>query len=590
MSARVWLVVLGLFVAWTSGLCAEAVIESSIAFTDQVNVVAIDQEGRIWMGTAGGVVRWDTADDPASYVHWTAADGLPDNWVSDIVVAPDGRVWVALATWLGGVSTLVDGVWITFDDHDGLTSNFVRDLAVDEEGNLWAATANGLCVLTPMADSATGMLGATITTLVWDGDPTASRLQGVAVDVRGRVWLWQGWGNVVVLDPNGTPHDPADDVWTAYAPERLAFEPPIEQVVPDPWGRVWITHRSNGAVVFDDGGTRDPGDDKTAEYLAGEGLPRDATCFLAFDPSGRLWVPTSQGDLHVLIGAQTPFDRSDDILGSVPVAPGFPRWGFRGLAIGSDDDVWVIAGTREGAIRLQHEGTIEDGSDDLWERFLARSDLASHDVRGFAFFEDQAWIASDSGLVVRTAEGWQEALSASIYGIASQGPVVWAGTWGGLFALELVDGEIISANYRAEQGLADNYVQAVAVDPVGRVWCGLPNAGVSVLDHAGTPHDPTDDRWVLLTHGTLVDGYGVSAIGFQGARRVWFALGEDGAIALDHGGTLEDPFDDIWVRYDTSTGMPSGGAYAVLVGDDGIVWLGGCSNVVAVDPGTDFAD
>ncbi len=588
--ACAWLLGAGVLLGWAVGAGAEAVVELSMAFTDQVNAVAVDHNERIWMGTPGGVLCWDSANASDSLLHWTAADGLPDNWVSDIVVAPDGAVWVSMATWLGGVSTFANGRWITFDERNGLASDFVRDLAVDQEGNIWVATARGLSVLSPFADPEAGGIGATITTLSWDGGPAVGRPAGVAMDARGRVWVWQGSGNIVVLDPSGTPHDPSDDVWTVHPAERIAAATPIERVIPDPWGAVWIVHRSQGLVALDDGGTPDPGDDRSLEYLPGESLPLDATGFITFDDSGDLWLATSRGELYVLSGARTPFESGDDVWELVPYAPGEQPWTVRGLVAAAEDELWLIDGNREGAIRLRHQGTLEDGTDDRWERFLARSDLPSQDVRGFAFFEDQVWVASDGGVVVRTEEGWQQALSASVYDITADGPVIWAGTWGGLFAIELREDGVVSTNYRAEQGLADNYVQSVAVDRLGRVWCGVPEAGVCVLDPNGTPHDPSDDRWISLTHEALLEGQGVVAIGFQGAARVWFATGDAGAVALDFGGSLEEPLDDAWVRYNASTGMPSGGVYSVLVEGDRSVWLGGCSDVVAIDPGEIFAD
>ena len=585
-----WLLGAGLLLGLAVGAGAEAVVERSVAFTDQVNAVAVDHDGWIWMGTPGGVLRWDSADAPGSYLHWTAADGLPDNWVSDVVVAPDGAVWVSTATWLGGVSTFADRRWITFDERDGLVSDFVRDLAVDRDGNIWAATARGLCVLSPSADLEAGGIGAMITTLVWAGDPAVGRPAGVAVDARGRVWLWQGRGNVVVLNPSGTPHDPSDDVWSVHTAERITMAMPIERVIPDPWGAVWMVHRTQGWVAFDDGGTPDPGDDRILKYVPGESLPLNATGFVAFDGSGDLWLATSRGELYVLSGAQTPFESGDDAWELVPSGLGERPWTPRGLVAAAENELWLLDGNREGAVRLRHQGTLEDGTDDRWERFLAESDLPNHDVRGFAFFEDQVWIATAAGVVVQTEQGWQDVLPASVYDITSEGPVIWVGTWGGLFAVELKADGIVSTQYCVEQGLADNYVKSVAVDLLGRVWCGLPEAGVCVLDSCGTPHDLSDDRWILLAHEALLEGQGVLSIGFQGTDRVWFATGEAGAVSLDFGGSLEDPSDDVWVRYDTSTGMPSDSVYSVLVEGNQHVWLGGCSDIVAVDPGESFAD
>lgn len=54
----------------------------------------------VWTATDGEVVRWDVRT--GDYVKITTDDGLADNAVRAIAVAPDGALW--FGTWDGGVS------------------------------------------------------------------------------------------------------------------------------------------------------------------------------------------------------------------------------------------------------------------------------------------------------------------------------------------------------------------------------------------------------------------------------------------------------------------------------------------------------
>jgi streptogramin lyase len=61
--------------------------------------MAFDRDGNLWAVGPGGVVRWDPTN--GSYTKYTVDDGLADNAVSSIAVAPDGALWFGTD---GGVS------------------------------------------------------------------------------------------------------------------------------------------------------------------------------------------------------------------------------------------------------------------------------------------------------------------------------------------------------------------------------------------------------------------------------------------------------------------------------------------------------
>jgi hypothetical protein len=115
---------------------------------DDVRAVAVDEAGRLWIGYyASGVDVWDYrspavfADD--SWRHFGSADGLASDLVRELHAGSDGRVWIGT---LGGLS--VYDPWsdslTTIQDLPGL-----RVSAIDSDGrdHVWVGTDQGVAML-----------------------------------------------------------------------------------------------------------------------------------------------------------------------------------------------------------------------------------------------------------------------------------------------------------------------------------------------------------------------------------------------------------------------------------------------------------
>lgn len=64
--------------------------------------IAFDHDGYLWAVGSGGVVRWDPTG--RTYTKYTTHNGLADNTVLSIAVAPDGALWFGTTS---GVSRFV---------------------------------------------------------------------------------------------------------------------------------------------------------------------------------------------------------------------------------------------------------------------------------------------------------------------------------------------------------------------------------------------------------------------------------------------------------------------------------------------------
>jgi diguanylate cyclase (GGDEF)-like protein len=101
-------------------------------------------DGTLWVGTNSGLNAFDPARGTAVRITRQPGrrDSLPDNWVPDLLVAADGKLWVATP---GGAAILTG-----WDGHDGRTARFepvadrlgrtpapVEALIQDREGWIW---------------------------------------------------------------------------------------------------------------------------------------------------------------------------------------------------------------------------------------------------------------------------------------------------------------------------------------------------------------------------------------------------------------------------------------------------------------------
>ncbi len=104
-----------------------------------------DNKGYMWLGTTGGLSRYNGYDF-TNYQHDPAdALSLSNNSISDLILTSQGEIWAA--TWGGGISIFNDdGELIRKLQHNdntnkSISSNFVQSLLEDDKGNIWIGTA-----------------------------------------------------------------------------------------------------------------------------------------------------------------------------------------------------------------------------------------------------------------------------------------------------------------------------------------------------------------------------------------------------------------------------------------------------------------
>lgn len=103
--------------------------------------IAQDRDGYLWLGTNGGLVRFDGV---RFVVPDTIPSGsLPSAPVRSLYTARDGSLWIGFSE-AGGVSRLLNGRVRNYGEQEGLARGSVLTLIEDHRGTIWAGTRFGL--------------------------------------------------------------------------------------------------------------------------------------------------------------------------------------------------------------------------------------------------------------------------------------------------------------------------------------------------------------------------------------------------------------------------------------------------------------
>ena len=106
-----------------------------------IESIVVAAGDKLWAGTDNGLYSFDPGNESAVRIGKDSSrgDGLPDNWVPDLMLARDGRLWVGTA---GGACILThwDGRNARFDSiaaHLGRTPSPAESLIEDDDGAVW---------------------------------------------------------------------------------------------------------------------------------------------------------------------------------------------------------------------------------------------------------------------------------------------------------------------------------------------------------------------------------------------------------------------------------------------------------------------
>src|SRR5579885_2690111 len=281
---------------------------------DFAQALAQTPDGYLWIGTSGGLVRFDgirftvfsSQTDPAFH----------DDSVYSLLVARDGTLWAG--TEGGGLIRYRDGAFRSYGPHEGLANGFVRVIFEDRSGVLWAGTDDGLYRL--QGESLVRVDGR-------NGIPPIA-VHSICQDRQGRL-LFGGYG-LLVLDGSTAAY---------YTSSETLADNSIRTIHQTVDGTLWIGTIS-GLRRLGRGLDGNP-------FLAPKIIRNTNVDFLMQSRSGPLWIGTyGQGVLRYWEGR---FERF-----SAPAL--LPHNNVLSIFEDIENDIWI--GTQGGLLRLSPSAAI----------------------------------------------------------------------------------------------------------------------------------------------------------------------------------------------------------------------------------------
>ena len=514
----------------------------------QNTVHAIEQtrDGYLWLGTDGGLVRFDGIDFVTFDQENTPQ--FKSDTVTDLLEDSSGTLWISTAA---GLVSDRAGVFTAYSAAQGLPADAVWFSYEDHRHRLWAMTPSGPAWFD----------GKRFSPL--PGAQAAAPLgrQALAEDAK-TLWLG-GSSGVYALDIDSpAPH----------LDRRLLAGVPANALELDELGSLWI------------------GTDEGLERYAGGGLlpvaalrGKQAVTALHGDEHGGMWAGTASGLMHVSSAGAL-----------LPLTPGLSAERVDQLFQDSSHVLWIstehgvfrleagelesfasdspLAVNRVLAMREDREGNLWLGTDSAglhllrdqkFTTYTTRDGLSGDFVRSvLETAEGTLWIGTDgAGLNRRTATGFAhysiaQGLSSNvILSLADGGHGdLWIGTPNGLNLLH-AGGQRVE-RFTSADGLPDDFIRSLSTDSDGSLWIGTRHGLAHLAQGRFSSFSSMD--------GLASDFIGAMVRGRRAQDPLW--VGTSGGLSRLAGG--------VFTNYTVEQGLSNNTITAMAQDRTGTVWLG----------------
>jgi signal transduction histidine kinase/ligand-binding sensor domain-containing protein len=488
-----------------------------------VQAILQSHEGYIWVGTEGGLARFDGVRFQVYNTRSTPE--LKSNNIRALLETQDGALWMATSD---GVTRLDNGRFTHFDTSNGLPGNNVWSLARSSRGNVIAVTNTGAAQF-----DATRFEPSSYQPPTQASNKITVRLE----DSRHTVWIGADSGLTHIVNGHVQPLNAED----SFAGETIL------DLMQDREGSIWVGTESSGLSVLRT--------QKFSTFTMHDGLPEDSIRCVFQNRDGAVWIGT---DSHGLVrydhGKFTTITIKNGLSSNVI------------LALADDPNGDLLIGTPDGLNRLHNgEVSVITSSDGLPDDF----------VRSLTTGQDGSmWIGTRHGLAHWTNSRFtvyteQQGLGNDVIGalLPATNNDLWIATLHGL--THLSNGKLL--NSTTAQGLSSNVITALYCDNRGILWIGTQGGGLDAFYRGKFVRFPSRLELPETIYGLAGDNDG----------NLW--MSSDGGIFSASGRDLhafvEGRSADVNVSsYGTSDGLrisesSSGGHPSIWKTADGSLWF-----------------
>ncbi|MCX6245897.1 MAG: triple tyrosine motif-containing protein [Bacteroidetes bacterium] len=482
--------------------------------TNNIYCITQDHFGNIWLGTSGGITRYDGY----SFTHYSSDEGLCNNNVLSILLDKNNNLWIGTA---GGGVTKYDGKTFTnFSMKEGLSSDTVSSILEDKNGYIWFGTKGG----------ASKYDGSSFTRYTKKEGLTDNHVVAICEDRGGNIWFGTDGGvsryngrsfsNFTVkegLCSNGIRtilQDKTEKIWfgtdagvslydgkcfTYFTGKNGLSNNPVNSVIEDRNNNIWFGTWGDGIYKYDG--------KFFTHYDEKEGLPKNEILCVFEGKGGIIWMGTMAG--------------------------GVARYS------GDSFEHFIV---KEGTNRNRIQNIVKDKKGNLWFGTWGAG-VSKYDGKSFTYYTKK------EGLINNDVRSLLEDKKGNL----------WFGTMGGIAKF---DGTRFT-RYTEKEGLTSIAVISMLQDASGNLWFGTQEKGVTKYDGKHFFHYGKKEG---------LSGSTVRCMMQDKRGNIWFATNEGVTKYRPAGksGTGQGSF----THYNETGGLPSNDVISILEDRHGNIWIG----------------
>jgi len=375
------------------------------------NVHAMSRRGiKLWLATSTGLRLIGGMGPPPLREP-------PANHFYEMKLLDNGELWAAsvpndFVEPFGVYQLDSDGDgWTVHDKASGMPNDDLVALETDARGRLWVGSwGNGVAI----RSSSSRWVRLDQTNSILKGIPSAAKfvvVSDIARDGADNMWLVNVSVGIAVLNQYPPTESFLFDQVDLGFPSRLD----LNKIFFGPDGLNWVTSRTDGVVILDDGGTPFAGGDDSALLIStafDNRMSSNRVADLLIDTNGTVWIATDAG-LNAVVGTYSRESRSFEVSSWRVYASqdGLPSTQVNDLEMDADGNVWIA--TDAGLSQIGADGEV------AFTLTSANSGLIDNDVTSLLFDggASELWIGTYNGLSrlkVRTGNA-QEPADLAVY-------------------------------------------------------------------------------------------------------------------------------------------------------------------------------
>ncbi len=452
-----------------------------------VTALLQDSRGFLWIGTVGGLDRYDGINLHSYKTAGPKSNTISNNYINCLYEDSKGNIWIGTNSGGLNVFNWNTGIIEVFrqeaDKQNALPDNNVRDIQDDKKGNVWILTvADGLVSCNP-ADRKFKRF-----TEDKKGIPLGV-VSAFFIDKDGLFWIYSDSKGLLTYEPSDS------EGFNNIKGPAGEMIPEVHSIIQDEYGKIWIG-TENGIFLYNK-------KSKTINRLNYEKASRISSVnivnSLYSDNKGNVWAGTVGGLVKFDVKELTAVIMQNNSSESYSLSNN----NVSSMIVDRTGILW--AGTNPGGLNKLY---IQKKIFDHYSHQPGNpNSLNENTVRGI--YEDKngnIWVATIGGGInfLNTAKGTNKVIKNdpdNPASLSSDQPScvyvdsksrLWVGTWKGGLNLceniyrkidsgEKISFEIFRRDPNDSRSISDDIVQDIYEDKKGRIWVGT-GAGIDLFD------------------------------------------------------------------------------------------------------------